>query len=81
MKHYILTKRHVHIFIVIFILLIGLVVLIATNNVSTTNANRNLEKKLGAAQSKAQRFEQKYKDLIESGTCLDRKPKYEEVIG
>lgn len=63
---------------VIMTLLIGFM---GWMNVNTTNAAKLFENDASVQKSKAKFWERKYKDLVESGTCLDRKPTYEEVIG
>ncbi|MEW5833027.1 MAG: hypothetical protein AB1763_09350 [Campylobacterota bacterium] len=51
--------------------------IIGTNNVYTTNANRDLEKQADTKEAKAKYWEGRYRDLTESGTCLERDPAME----
>jgi hypothetical protein len=81
MKHYILDKRIVHVAVTALIVETVLVVIIGTNNVYTTNANRDMEKQADIKEAKAKYWEGRYRDLTESGTCLERTPKYEKVVG
>lgn len=50
-------------------------------NVNTTNAARAFEYEANIQKTKSEYWKQKYNNLIQSGTCLDQMPKYEEVIG
>lgn len=77
MKHYILNKRIVHAAVTALIVETVLVVIIGTNNVYTTNANRDLEKQADTKEAKAKYWERRYRDLTESGTCLERDPAME----
>ena len=77
MKHYILNKRIVHAVVTALIVETVLVVIIGTNNVYTTNANRDLEKRIDLKEAKAKYWEGRYRDLTESGTCLERDPAME----
>lgn len=61
--------------------LLALVVFMGYTNLNTTNAAQGFERDVGVQKSKAAHWKQKYDDLIQSGTCLDRMPKYEEVVG
>ncbi len=63
-----------------FITLLCLTVFMGYTNINTTEAVQNLEYKMSVQKSKAKYWERKYNDLIQSGTCLERMPKYEEVV-
>lgn len=60
--------------------LLALTVFMGYTNMNTTKAAQNFERNMSVQKSKAKYWERKYNDLIQSGTCLERMPKYEEVI-
>lgn len=61
-------------------ILFVLTVFMGYTNINTTEAAQNLELDVSVQKSKAKYWEEKYKELIQSGTCLERMPKYEEVV-
>lgn len=62
------------------ITLLCLTVFMGYTNINTTEASKKIERDMSVQKSKAKYWERKYNDLIQSGTCLDRMPKYEEVV-
>lgn len=72
MKHYILNKRTVHAALIAMIAEAVLIVIIGLNNIYTTKANRNLEKRIDIKEAKARYWEGRFNELSESGTCLER---------
>lgn len=60
--------------------LLALTVFMGYTNINTTEAAQNLELDVSVQKSKAKYWEDKYKELIQIGTCLERMPKYEEVV-
>lgn len=77
MKHYILDKRIVHAAVIALIIETIVIVIIGSNNISTTNANHNLEKQIELQKAKAKYWEGRFLDLSQSSTCLERDPNLE----
>lgn len=80
-RYYVLKHGTVHTWVGAVCALFGLLVWIGINNMSTTAANRALDKKLGEQKAKAEYWKGRYDDLSGSGTCLERMSRYEEAAG